>query len=156
MFADDVVICAERQEEVEQRLERWRRALEDRGMCISIKKAEYLCVGGREEEDKGELKMQGEKVPRVMEFRYLGSTVQADSGSEIEVAKRIVAGWNSWRKVLGVWCDQKAPLSMKGKLHKVVVRSAMLYSMETLEVTEDGEEVESCRNENAEIWMWEY
>ena len=30
MFADDVVICAERQEEVEERLERWRRALEDR------------------------------------------------------------------------------------------------------------------------------
>ena len=29
IFADDVVICAERQEEVEERLERWRRALED-------------------------------------------------------------------------------------------------------------------------------
>ena len=48
MFADDVVICAERQEEVEERLERWRRALEDRGMRISRKKTEYLCVGGRE------------------------------------------------------------------------------------------------------------
>ena len=47
MFADDVVICAERQEEVEERLERWRRALEDRGMRISRKKTEYLCVGGR-------------------------------------------------------------------------------------------------------------
>ena len=29
MFADDVVICAGRQEEVEERLESWRRALED-------------------------------------------------------------------------------------------------------------------------------
>ena len=87
-------------------------------------------TGGREEEDDDELKMQGEKVPRVTEFRYLGSTVQADGGSEIEVAKRIAAGWNSWRKVSGVLCDRKAPLSVKGKLHKVVVRPAMLYSTE--------------------------
>ena len=38
MFADDVVICAGIQEEVKERLERWRRALEDRGMYISRKK----------------------------------------------------------------------------------------------------------------------
>ena len=47
------------------------------------RKTEYLCVGGRED-DEGELKMQGENVPRVTEFRYLGSTVQADGDSEIE------------------------------------------------------------------------
>ena len=135
IFADDVVICAERQEEVEERLKRWRRALEDRGMRISRKKTEYLCVGGREEEDDGELKMQGE-VPRVTEFRYLGSTAQADGGSEIEVMKRIAAGWNNWRKVSGVLCDRKALLSVKSKLHKVVVRPEMLYSTETLSVTQ--------------------
>ena len=134
MFADNVVICAERQKEVEERLERWRRALEDREMRISRKKTEYLCVGGRDD-DEGELKMQGE-VSRVTEFRYLGSTVQADGDSEIQVAKRIAAGWNSWRKVLGVLCDRKAPLNVKGKLHKVVVRLAMLYSTETLAVTQ--------------------
>ena len=101
-------------------------------MRISRKKTEYLCVGGREEDNnEGELKMQGEKVPRVTEFRYLGSTVQVDG---IEVMKRIAAGWNSWRKVSGVLCDQKTPLSVKGKLHKVVVRLAMLYSTETLAV----------------------
>ena len=72
-------------------------------------------MGGREEEDdEGELKMQGGK--RCLEFRYLGSTVQADGDSEIEVTKRTAAGWNSWRKVSGVLYDRKAPLSVKGKL----------------------------------------
>ena len=55
MFADDVVICAERQEEVEERLERWRRALEDRGMRISRKKTEYLCVWVGEEKDEDDV-----------------------------------------------------------------------------------------------------
>ena len=45
---------------------------------------------GRGEED--ELKIQGMKVLRVTEFRYLGSTVQADKSSKIEVMKRIAAG----------------------------------------------------------------
>ena len=128
MFAADVVICAERQEEVEEKLERWRRALEDQEIRISRKKTEYLCVGGREEDD------EGEKVPRVTEFRYLGSIVQADSDSEIEVAKRIAAGWTVGERCR-VCCDRKVPLSVKGKLYKVVVRPAMLYIMETLAVT---------------------
>ena len=53
---------------------------DDQVMRISRKKTEYFCMGGREEEhdDEGELKMQGEKVLRVTEFRYLGSTVQVD------------------------------------------------------------------------------
>ena len=112
-------------------------------MRISRKKTEYLCVGGRD--DENELKMQGERVPRVTEFRYLGSTVQADDDSEIEVANRKTAGWNSWRKMSGVLCDRKVPLSVKGKLHKVVVRPAMLYSTETLAVTQrmENEEVRS-------------
>ena len=42
-------------------------------------------------------------MPRVTEFRYLGFTVQADGDSEIEVAKRIAAGWNSWLEK-GVGC----------------------------------------------------
>ena len=62
--------------------------------------------------------------------------MQADSDNTIDVAKRIAAGWNSWRKVSGVLCDRKAPLSVKGKLYKVVVRPAMLYSTETLAVTQ--------------------
>ena len=36
----------------------------------------------------------------------------------------------------GVLCDRKMALSVKGKLHKVVVRPAMLYGTETLAVTQ--------------------
>ena len=42
LFADDVVICSETMEEVEQRLELWREAMEARGMRVSRQKTEYL------------------------------------------------------------------------------------------------------------------
>ncbi|KAK3510615.1 hypothetical protein QTP70_011872 [Hemibagrus guttatus] len=48
MFADDIVICSESREQVEENLERWRFALERRGMKVSRGKTEYMCVNERE------------------------------------------------------------------------------------------------------------
>ncbi|KAK3561422.1 hypothetical protein QTP86_002537 [Hemibagrus guttatus] len=76
MFADDIVICSESREQVEESLERWRFALERRGMKVSRSKTEYMCVNERE--GSGTVRLQGEEVKKVQEFKYLGSTVQSN------------------------------------------------------------------------------
>ncbi|KAK3508713.1 hypothetical protein QTP70_004268 [Hemibagrus guttatus] len=73
MFADDIVICSESREQVEQNLEKWRFALERRGMKVSHSKTEYMCVNERE--GSGTVRLQGEEVKKVQE---LGSTVQSN------------------------------------------------------------------------------
>ena len=50
LLADNIVICEETREEVKQRLECWRYALERRGMKVSRLKTEYLCVNGGNDE----------------------------------------------------------------------------------------------------------
>ncbi|KAK3524947.1 hypothetical protein QTP86_011480 [Hemibagrus guttatus] len=174
MFADDIVICSESREQVEENLERWRFALERRGMkvsriqsngeCgkepfksglagvfwiivllqnpsrligvsklpvlhnfdsilviwlfakilsfvdpfytdlmlhsftdipsshhpkVSRSKTEYMCVNERE--GSGTVRLQGEEVKKVQEFKYLGSTVQSngESGKEREDAGEV-------------------------------------------------------------------
>ena len=79
--------------------------------------------------------MEDAKVPRVKEFKYLGSTVQESGGCEREVKKRVQAGWNGWRKVSGVICDKRLPARVKGKVYSSVVRPAMVYGLETVAVT---------------------
>ena len=62
LFADDIVICEETREDVEQRLESWRYALKRRGMKVSRSKTKYLCINGGNDEET--VKMENTKVPR--------------------------------------------------------------------------------------------
>ena len=67
-----------------------------RGMKVSRSKTEYLCQNGGNDEEI--VKMEDKKVPRVKEFKYLGSTVQESGSCEREVQRRVQAGWNRWKK----------------------------------------------------------
>ena len=136
LFADDVVLCSENRKELEQDLERWRYALERRGMRVSRSKTEYLCLN---DIDNGEVKMEGVDIKKVTEFRYLGSTVTSTAESKTEVSKRILSGWNGWRKVTGVLCDRNMDREIKGKVFRTCVRPCMLYGMETVTMTKSQE-----------------
>ncbi|KAI5606596.1 hypothetical protein C0J50_2095 [Silurus asotus] len=137
MFADDIVICCESREQVEKSLERWRYALERRGMKLSRSKTEYMCVNERE--GSGVVRLQGEELQKVEEFRYLGSTVQSNGECVREVKKRVQAGWSGWRRVTGVICDSRVSAKLKGKVYRTVVRPAMLYGLETVALSKRQE-----------------
>ena len=66
MFADDIVICSESKEQVEEKLESWRYALERRGMNANRRKRKYMCVNERQV--NGSVKMQ-EEVAKVEGFK---------------------------------------------------------------------------------------
>ena len=137
MFADDVALCGNSCEEVEEHLEEWRREMENRGLKVSRQKTEYLCMG--EPGTAGEVWMEGERLKEAKEFKYLGSTVQQSEGSDKEVVKRIQAGWAAWRRITGVMCDRRVPGKVKGRMFKTMVRPAMLYGMEAVAVTKAQE-----------------
>ncbi|KAK3549476.1 hypothetical protein QTP86_001477 [Hemibagrus guttatus] len=59
-------------------------------MKVSRSKTEYMCVNERE--GSGTVRLQGEEVKKVQEFKYLGSTVQSNGECGKEVKKRVQAG----------------------------------------------------------------
>ena len=128
LFADDIILCSTRREVVEEKLEEWRRTMEDRGLKISRKKTEYLRL---KDSENGEVRLQGEKLKRVEKFKYLGSSVSEDGELGAEITHRIQAGWKNWKKVSGVLCDRRIGIKLKGKVYKTVVRPAMMYGAET-------------------------
>ena len=102
-------------------------------MKVSTSKTKYLCINGGNDNETA--KMEDTKVPRVKEFKYLGSMVQESGGCEREVKKRVQAGRNGWRRVSGVICDRRLPVRVKGKVYSSVVRPAMVYGLETVAIT---------------------
>ena len=75
LFADDIVLCSTRRDNVERKLEEWRTAMEERGLKISRRKTDYL---GCNEYQDAEIQLQGEPIKRVNTFTYLGSTLAED------------------------------------------------------------------------------
>ena len=134
LFADDIVLSGQNHRELDYDLEMWKNALERRGLKVSRSKTEYLKAG--DVDDREELKLQGEKLKRTKNFRYLDSTVSNNGKCEEEVRRRIQAGWISWKKVSGVLCDRKLSARVKSKMYKSVVGPTMFYGMETVAVTE--------------------
>ena len=109
-------------------------------MKVNRRKTE--CVNERQDTGSGTsgtVKMQGEEVAKVDDFKYLGSTVQSNGECGREVKKRVQAGWNGWRRMSGVICDRRVPATVKGKVYKVTVRPAMLYGLETVALTKKQE-----------------
>ena len=129
MFADDIVLCGNTRNEVEEELELWREALERRGMKVSRGKTEYMHVNG---EQDGTIVLGGVEIKKASEFKYLGSMVQSNGDSNSEVKKRIQAGWQNWRRASGILCDKRVPAKVKGKIYRTVVRPAILYGLETV------------------------
>ena len=102
-------------------------------MKVSRSRTEYLCINGGNGNET--VKMEDAKMPRVKEFKYLGSTVQESGSCEREVKRRVQAGWNGWRKVSGVICDKRLPARVKGKMYSLVMRPTIVYGLETVVVT---------------------
>ena len=130
LFADDIVICEGRSGAETRILE---VCIERREMKVSRSKTEYLCINGGN--DKETVKMEDIKVPRVKEFKYLGLTVQESDSCDREVKRKVQAGWNGWRNVLGVICDRRLPARVKGKVYSSKVRPAIVYGLQTVTVT---------------------
>nr|GEW31881.1 retrovirus-related Pol polyprotein LINE-1 [Tanacetum cinerariifolium] len=93
-FTDDIVLIAESAEGLNNRLESWRKALEDNGLRVSREKTEYLrCEFGKYEVIHQEVDIRiGDRILQPKEsFRYLGSVIHRSGRIDEDVAYRIIA-----------------------------------------------------------------
>ncbi|KAH1190658.1 Craniofacial development protein 2 [Glycine max] len=156
LFADDIVLLGESREELNERLETWRRALETHGFRLSRSKSEYMeCKFNKSRRvSNSEVKIGDHIIPQVTRFKYLGSVIQDDGEIEGDVNHRIQAGWMKWRKASGVLCDAKVPIKLKGKFYRTAVRPAILYGTECWAVKSQHETKEGVAEMRMLRWMW--
>jgi hypothetical protein len=94
LFAYDVVLVDESRTAVDQKLKLWRRTLEAKGFRLSRSKTEYMkCDFSATTQEEGDVRLDGQVVPKKDTFRYLGSMLQKNGDINENASNRIKVGW---------------------------------------------------------------
>ena len=105
LFAGDLVICEDTSGELQVELERWRIAMENRGLRISRSKAQVMFCDFSSRGVQGEVRLGEDIIEEVQQFKYLGSVIHRNATMTAEVKQRTGAGWGNWKKCSGALCD---------------------------------------------------
>jgi hypothetical protein len=107
--------------------------LETKCFRLSRSKTEYIkCDFSATTQEEGDVRLDGQVVPKKDIFHYLRSMLQYDGDIDKDLSHRIKAGWLKWRLASGVLCDPMVPLKLKDKFYRTTIRPAMLYGAECL------------------------
>jgi hypothetical protein len=94
LFADDVVLVDESRTGVDQKLELWRQTLEAKGFMLSRSKTKYMKYDfSATTQEEGDVRLDGQVIPKKDIFRYLGSMLQKDGDIDEDLSHRIKVGW---------------------------------------------------------------
>jgi hypothetical protein len=94
LFADDVILVDESRMWVDQKLELWRQTLEAKGFMLSRSKTEYMkCDFSATTQEEGDVRLDGQMIPKKDIFRYLGSMLQKNGDIDKDVSHRIKTRW---------------------------------------------------------------
>jgi hypothetical protein len=93
LFADDVILVDESRMWVDQKLELWRQTLEAKCFMLSRSKTEYMkCDFSATTQEEGDVRLDGQMIPKKDIFRYLGSMLQKNGDIDKDVSHRIKVG----------------------------------------------------------------
>uniref|UniRef100_A0A914UZ20 Reverse transcriptase domain-containing protein n=1 Tax=Plectus sambesii TaxID=2011161 RepID=A0A914UZ20_9BILA len=129
LYADDVVLCARNQGDLERKLQKWKDRLHQHGLQINTAKTEYMAAGP-DTANHNTIHLDGTPIARVESFKYLGSVLSEEGNIDADVKARMACGWLKWRECSGVLCDKKMPLRLKVKIYRTVVWPALMYGSE--------------------------
>jgi hypothetical protein len=94
LFADDVVLMDESMTGVDRKLKLWRRTLKAKGFKLSRYKIEYMKYDfSATRQEEGDVRLDGQVVPKKDTFRYLGSLLQKNRDIDEDVSHKIKVGW---------------------------------------------------------------
>ena len=149
LYADDIVLARSTRDELKKDLKRLKERLERHGLRMNTSKTEYLELEPR---TSGDIELDGTKLPRANDFKYLGDRISADGESLSAVKGRIDAAWLKWRQCSGVLCDKKMPTKLKSRIYRTVVRPVALYGSQTWPVTKKVEQKMSVAEMKMARW----
>jgi len=147
LYADDLAVIAETEEELIKWLNVWKENVESKGMRVNMNKTKVMISGEGEAEGCGKVRGRvnpvtsagrtsvdigdSAKLELVDKFCYLGDMLSVDGDADAAVESRIRIGWNKFRQLVPLLTNKDVSLIMRGRLYSSCVHTSVLHGNET-------------------------
>ena len=132
LYADDTICVSKDTRSMNKLLESIERIGENYGMKLNKTKCELLKFGGRADVHFKD----GVKVPQMGEVKYLGVILNDKCDNRKELKSKISNCMATLNKLNLFWGRAHCPASFKLHVYDAVIRSKVIYGLESAELTE--------------------
>ncbi|XP_015181515.1 PREDICTED: uncharacterized protein LOC107069067 [Polistes dominula] len=129
-YADDAVLIAENEDDLQRLLHQFTRTANTVNMKISAEKTK--CMTTVKIPIRCKLEIEGKVIQQVMRFRYLGIEISGYGDIEEEVREQTTKA----ARVAGclsdtIWRNKNIKIETKARIYKITIRPIMTYCAET-------------------------
>ena len=135
-FADDIALLASKFEHIQSKTELLVEEAGRVGLKLNCKKCKSMRINSRRDT---RIKVGHEEVESVQDFVYLGATLFADGGGDIDICNRTAKARGTFLRLGRLWSTASIGRKTKMKLYKTLVLPVLLYGCETSKVTKSDE-----------------
>ena len=127
-FADDIALLSHTHSDIQEKTERVAETSKKVGLKIHVQKTKLMKTKAK---SKDPVKIEGEPLEEVQDFKYLGSFISSDGNIDKEVAARIGLAAHAFKSLSNVWKSKTLSTKIKLRIYQSNVRSTLLYAAET-------------------------
>jgi len=129
-YADDAVIIAESEQELQMLMDRLNEACIHKELKVNEKKTKVMVFERGDVKTDCIISMNGERLEQVDDFVYLGSLFERNGRIDSEVERRVNAGRRVLGAMKGVVKNQTVSKEAKVAVYKSVVVPTLMYGSE--------------------------
>ena len=149
-YADDTVLMAKSEEDLQKLVNRLDQISREFGMEINIKKTEVMTVSKRTVKPDCKIFLNGRQLKQVDFFKYLGCIIADDCRDLKELNSRIGQAKSAFMKLKNILINKNLSFKCRHRVLKCYVYAILTYCSETWTITKQLEE----RIEAFEMWCF--
>ena len=151
-YADDTGLVASNVTSSKRMLYRVDASGKRKGLGLNAPKTKYMHIKGQhsQPDEFTSIKVNGEQLEKVENFKYLGSIKSSDGTCTQDVKARIAMAKQKMLQLNNIWKDRSIPNQLKMFLLKCLVWPVLMYGCEAWTLRKEEEQ----RINAAEMWLY--
>ena len=148
-YADDAVLIAGSESELQELLNTVVDASLHRGLSINIKKTQCMVISKSKLTPTCHIHINNETIKQVEKFKYLGSTITSDGRNDAEIKIRIGMAKDAFQKMEKVIKNKNITIETRNRVLQCYVIPILTYGSECWTISPNMER----KLEATEMWF---